>query len=193
MPMKIPFTVSCCLLILTACRDTARERALTERELALAEKEKQFALKEADYRSLVRWRDSMLAVADTSGTTVPPAAWPADVLGRWNGKTVCRESTCSEYVVGDQRSAAWEFTEDSAGLFTRVFDRNALVRIYTGTFDSSAVRLHFRSDSTAARRVEMDVELTRSGAGTIKGSQLLKMENGCTARFTVELVRASNK
>lgn len=186
------FTAFCCLLALASCRDEARERALAEREQSLAEKEKQFALKDADYRSLLRWRDSLLASADTAGA-IPVTAWPADVLGRWNSKTVCRESSCSEYVVGDQRSGAWEFSEDSTGLFTKVYDRNNLVRVYTGTFDSSAIRLQFRTDSGAVRHAEIDVELSRSATGAIKGSQVLKMENGCTARFTVELVRASNK
>ncbi|MGE7777202.1 hypothetical protein ACQKLP_20960 [Chitinophaga sp. NPDC101104] len=190
--MKPFVTMIFCLLAIAACKDAERERQLASREAALAEKEKQFALKEADYRALLRWRDSLLAVKDTLGA-IAERAWPEDVLGRWNSKTVCKESSCSEYVVGDQRAGAWEFSADSAGLFTKVFDRNALVRVYAGTFDSSAVRLQFRSDSSAARRVEMDVELSRSGTGTMKGSQLLKMENGCTARFTVELVRASNK
>lgn len=184
-------TVTVFLLALAACRDTEREQQLAAREQALAEKEQQFALKEADYRSLLRWRDSLLATADTL-QSILPAAWPADVLGRWSSKTICRESGCSEYVVGDQRSGAWEFSEDSSGLFTKVYDRNTLVRVYAGTFDSSVIRLRFRPDSSSQRKVEMDIELNRSGTGTIKGTQLLKMENGCTARFAVELVRASN-
>lgn len=179
------------LLTLAACRDTVREQQLAEREQALAEKEKMFALKEADYSALLRWRDSTLAAADTLAAT-PATAWPTDLLGRWSSKTVCRESSCNEYVVGDQRSGAWEFSGDSAGLFTKVYDRNTLVRVYSGSFDSAAARLYFRSDSAAQRKVEMEVELRRSPTGAIKGSQLLTMENGCTAKFTVELVRASN-
>ncbi|WP_341835299.1 hypothetical protein WJU16_20625 [Chitinophaga pollutisoli] len=189
--IKSIITSTVVFFLFTACRDTGRERALAEREQALLEKEQQFALKEAEYKFLIRWRDSLLAAADTL-QALPPAAWPADVLGRWNSKTICRESGCSEYVVGDQRSGAWEFSGDSSGLFTKVYDRNTLVRVYAGTFDSSVIRLHFRPDSSAQRKVVMDVELSRSGTGTIKGTQLLKMENGCTARFAVELVRASN-
>ncbi len=168
--MNKVLTAIFCLFTLTSCRDEARERALAEREASLAEKEQQFALKEADYKALLRWRDSILTAADTAGL-IPVTAWPADVLGRWNSKTVCKESSCSEYVVGDQRSAAWEFTADSSGLFTKVYDRNALVRVYAGSFDSTAIRLHFRSDSSAARRAVIDVELTRTASGAIKGSR----------------------
>ncbi|MGX5819829.1 hypothetical protein ACWKWU_16650 [Chitinophaga lutea] len=172
-----------------ACRDTVRERALEERDSILSEKERQFALKEADYQSLLRWRDSILSAKDS---ILPAAAWPADVAGRWSSRTVCKESNCSEYVVGDQRTAVWEFTGDSTGLFTKVTDRNVLTRVYNGSFDSSTVRLRFLTDSAAPRQVTMDVELSRGTPGPLKGSLVLKMESGCSARFAVELVRASN-
>ncbi len=177
------------LLGLTAsCADGRREQQLTWRERVLAEKERQFALKEADYQLLLRMRDSLLAAADT----LQQQAWPEEILGRWNSKTICQESTCTEYVVGDQRSATWEFAGDSTGMFTKVLDRNMVTRAFSGSFDSSTVRLHFQSDSAAHKKMQISVELSRVSPGLMKGSQLLRIDNNCAARFSVELVRASN-
>lgn len=171
-----------------SCADGRREQQLARRENILAEKERQFALKEADYRSLLRLRDSLM----TADTLAQPG-WPADMPGKWNGKIVCMESTCTDYVVGDQRSAIWEFIGDSAGLFTRVYDRSTLTRVFSGSFDSTAIHLRFQSDSTARKNMQISVELNRTGPGLMKGSQLLLIDHHCTARFSVELVRASNQ
>ncbi|WP_119079228.1 hypothetical protein [Chitinophaga alhagiae] len=177
------------LLGLTAsCADGRREQQLTWREQVLAEKERQFAVKEADYQLLLRMRDSLLAAADAP----EQQAWPEDIQGRWSSKTICKESTCTEYVVGDQRSTAWEFTGDSTGLFTKVFDRNMVTRVFSASFDSSTVRLLFQSDSAAHKNMQISVELSRVSPGLMKGSQLLRIDNNCAARFSVELVRASN-
>jgi hypothetical protein len=175
-------------LMAMSCGDGRREQQLAQRESAVAERERQLALKEADYQLLLRLRDSLLT------HTGAPAQqhWPGDIQGRWSSKTVCKESSCPEYVVGDQRSTAWEFMADSTGLFTKVFDRNMLARVFAGSFDSTAVRLSFQSDSSAPKKMEISVELSRVSPGLMKGSQLLRIDNNCAARFSVELVRTSN-
>lgn len=175
--------------LIISCNNNRREQQLAQRENALAEKERQFALKEADYQLLLRMRDSLQAAAVDTGTQ---KAWPATIQGKWNSKTVCKESSCTEYVVGDQRSTAWEFTSDSTGLFTKVYDRNMVTRVLSGDFDSSSVHLLFESDTAASKKMQISIELSRVSPDLMKGSQLLRIDNNCAARFSVELVRASN-
>lgn len=186
--MYFPLILSC--LLLWGCRDNEKEQQLARREQALLRKEQEFALKEADYYALVRMRDSLLA---QKSDTVIIRTWPEDLAGMWTSKSVCRESNCSEYVIGDQRSNAWEFVSDSTGLFTRVFNNNKLIRVYSASFDSTGIRLHYKSDSSSARTTEMNVELGRGNGSLIKGMQTIGIDNACTAKFSIELTRLTTR
>ncbi|MCF0074092.1 hypothetical protein LZD49_26655 [Dyadobacter sp. CY261] len=180
--------VSC--LLIWSCRDKEREQQLAQREQTLLQKEQEFALKEADYNALVRMRDSLLT---RKSDTVVIQAWPDELAGMWTSKSVCRESNCTEYVIGDQRSNAWEFVSDSTGLFTRVFNNNKLIRVYAASFDSTGIRLRYKSDSSSAKMTDMSVELGRSGGNLLKGMQTIGIDNTCTAKFSVELTRLTSR
>lgn len=177
-------------LLAWGCRSNEKEQQLAQREQALLQKEQEFALKEADYKALVRMRDSLLTQRTD---TIILQTWPEELAGMWTSKSVCRESNCSEYVIGDQRSNTWEFVSDSTGLFTRVFNNNKLVRVYSASFDSTSVRLRYRSDSSAAKMSEMAVELTRTPGDLVKGMQTIIIGNACTAKFSVELTRLTTR
>ncbi len=191
-PLKYIFI--CCgmvmLFTITACRDKEREQQLALREQQLLEREKQFALKEADYQSLLAMRDSILSVQKD---TVAPIAWPDHISGSWNSKTVCTQSSCSEYVVGDQRNDTWEFTGDSTGIYTRVIKNKKLVRILKGSFDSTSVRLSFQTDSTTGRAVETNIILDQIEPGSMKGVQTTVVNQNCTAKFSVTLTRSTHE
>jgi len=175
-------------LLLTACNDRKREQELDKREQALAVKEVEFAARAADYQSLLKMRDSLFSKKDT----VQAQRWTEGIAGFWNGKTICRESDCSDYVVGDQRSATWEFAGDSSSIFTKIINQDKLVRVYSASVDSTEIMLHFATDSTAERKVDINVNLSAISSNLIRGTQTISVNNKCTARFSVELVKASN-
>lgn len=177
------------VLLLAGCKDNEREKQLADREQAVTEREKVFALKEADYQSLLRMRDSLSAVKDT----VIVAAWPESVAGTWSARLVCKESSCTEYVVGDVRSDSWEFASDSTGTFTRVLNREKLLRIYQGSLSGETVQLHFATDSTAQKKVDMNVTVNAAGADAMKGEQTVTIDDNCKARFSVELTRSKTR
>lgn len=176
-----------------ACTDKNREAQLQQRELALLQKEKEFALKEADYKSLMKMRDSLLAISDT----LQPQKWPVTVAGRWISKVVCNESACGEYVIGDQRSDIWEFVQDSTGIYTKVISNNSnrLIRILSGTIHNEVVLLNYTTDSTVLKAVHIGVTLNSVDSNLIKGTQTITIgaNDGCNAKFSVELVRAEKK
>lgn len=176
-------------LFITACEDNQKTEQLAKREQALLEREKQFAFKEADYRSLLRMRDSILAKNDT----IVPSSWPEAIVGTWNSKVICKESNCNDYVVGDQRTAIWDFTSDSKGTHTKVINNNKLSRIFNGSFQNGNIVLHFSTDTSAQKQVTMQVMLNQANNDLIKGTQVIQVDNNCAAKFSVELVRASNQ
>jgi len=170
---------------LISCNNKEKEGRLALREQQLLEKEKAFAQKESEYQALLRMRDSIFSKKDSLKAMI----WPAEIAGTWNGKVICTESNCSDYVVGDQRTDIWEFDSDSTQLVTKIINNNNLIRLYSGKFDNNEINLNFKTDSTAKKNVEMNVLLNDISANKIRGSRTITAGNGCIAKFSVELVR----
>lgn len=182
------------LLLLPGCQDNKKQQELDQREQEISRRENDFASKEADYKSLMAMRDSLLASAEPKADTLVVESWPADIAGFWNSKSVCRESNCPDYVIGDQRFNNWEFVSDSTGLYTRVTNNNnQLLRIYSAKFDSTGIALDFATDSSAAKTVALNVALSRINKSLMKGQQSMMLDKGCTAKFSIELTRSANQ
>ncbi|PIF46764.1 hypothetical protein CLU96_3804 [Chryseobacterium sp. 52] len=181
------FLLFACFFLLISCDYKEKEKNLTEREQQLLEKEKIFAKKESDYQALLKMRDSIFVKKDS----VIIAAWPAEISGPWNGKVICTESSCSDYAVGDQRTDIWEFDSDSTQMVTKIVNNNNLVRLYSGKFENNEIKLSFKTDSTAKKNVEMNVLLNDISDNKIKGTRTITSDNGCTAKFSVELIRST--
>lgn len=180
---------SICSLLL-ACSDHTREKALTDREQVLAEKEKAFASKQMDYESLLKMRDSLSSIKKTD-TIIK--RWPTSIAGLWSSKLVCIASNCNEYVIGDQKTnELWNFTYDTTNTIVSILSNKTLVRIYKGFYDSSAIMLHFKTDSLAKRAVYMTVQLDQLTDKMIKGTQSIQIDSTCNAKFSVELSRIRN-
>lgn len=178
------------LCLCLGCRDTQKEQDLALREQKILQRETEFATKEADYQALLRMRDSLLTKRDTAAVI---QRWPEEIAGLWNSKSVCRESNCSEYVIGDQRSNTWEFISDSTGLYTRVINNNQVIRVFTAKMDSTRIQLHYRSDSSATKSLDLTVELNRDNINLIRGMQTTNVAKSCTAKFSIELTRLTNR
>lgn len=188
MTKKSPFIFLVLFLIFQSCDDKEKNQQLTDRENVLLEKEKLFAKKESEYQSLINMRDSIFNKKDSVETV---KKWPAEVFGTWTGKVICTESSCSDYVIGDQRIDTWEFDSDSTQLFSKIVNNNKLVRLYSGKFENNEVKLNYKTDSTAEKSVEMNVLLNEISANKIRGTRTVSVDNKCTAKFSVELTRLS--
>ncbi|KQS89407.1 MULTISPECIES: hypothetical protein [Chryseobacterium] len=185
---RSPFILLVLFLIFQSCNDKEKNLQLTERENALLEKEKLFATKEAEYQSLLKMRDSIFTEKDSTEVI---KKWPAEVFGEWTGKVICTESSCSDYVIGDQRIDTWEFDSDSTQLFSKIVNKNKLVRLYSGKFENNEVKLSYKTDSTAEKTVEMNVLLNEFSPNKIRGQRTINVDNKCMAKFSVELTRNS--
>lgn len=168
-----------------------RTKSLEAREQALAQQEKIFEAKQQEYLSLLKMRDSLLALkkADTLA-----ARWPQSIDGLWSSKLVCTASSCSDYVIGDQKTnEVWSFSQDSSRAFVTVLNNKTLVRVYNGSYDTTgAINLSFKTDSTAKRPVNMHVLLDHISQGSMQGTQTISIDSSCTSKFSVELTRIQN-
>lgn len=170
-----------------SCDNREKEQNLLSREKQLLEKEKLFADKEFEYQSLIKMRDSIFAKKDS----VTIVKWPDEISGSWNGKVICTESNCGDYAVGDQRTDIWEFDSDSTHLMTKIINNNNLIRVYSGKFENNEIRLNFMTDSTAKKKVAMNVLLNDISGRKIKGTRIIMADTSCMAKFSVELIRST--
>lgn len=167
--------------------ENKKEHELLEREKEISLKEQQFATKEADYKSLLVMRDSILALKNIEKETVLAKVWPDSIHGIWNSKMVCRESSCGNYVIGDQRNETWEFVSDSTGIYTNVINNKKLVRIFKAKYSEDKIVLDFSTDSISKNKAKINVVLDDIKSNVMKGTQTITGQNNCTAKFSVEL------
>lgn len=175
------------LLFYTSC-DTTREDELLRREEELKKREEQFMAKEADYQLLVKLRDSL----EQRDSIIHLSEWPENIVGMWNSKIVCVETSCNDYVIGDVRNDTWEFTQDSLRLLVSVFNKKELIRVYDANYTQEQIQLKYITDSTAPRQVTMKVVLNEISPNKMSGFRTVSIGSKCTATFTVELNKISN-
>jgi len=186
------------LLLILACIfiscESKKELELQKREKALDLREQQLAEKEADYKSLLLMRDSIVAVKDSiENDAATIKEWPENLRGIWNSKMLCRESNCSNYVIGDQRNESWQFIADSTGIYTNVLNAKKLVRVFKAKYIDDKIVLEFNSDSISKNRTKMNVVLDDIKDNVIKGTQTITGQDNCIARFSVELTLPQKK
>lgn len=182
------------LLLIISC-DHKKEEGLDKRERLLKEREQEFETKEEDYKLLLKMRDSLFTLKDKEfqKDTLTVKSWPDSLDVQWSSKMICRESDCSNYVIGDQRSEVWQFSSDSLGIFTNVLNNDKLVRVYRADYTDNKIVMYFATDSTAKNKVKMNVVLDDIKKKVIKGTQTITGRDNCTARFSVELTPSTKK
>lgn len=180
------------VLVLSSCSNK-KEQELIVRENALLEREKQFQDKEADYDKLLKMRDSLLSVSKVKDTLPKVKEWPENLKVAWNSKMICRESNCSNYVIGDQRSEVWEFVSDSTGMFTNVLSNNEIKRVFAGQYLESKIVLDSAKEASSKNKIKVSVVLDDIKKNIIKGTQTITGQDNCIAKFSVELTPSTKK
>ncbi|WP_286968343.1 hypothetical protein [Flavobacterium sp. UBA4854] len=180
------------VLVLSSCSNK-KEQELIVRENALLEREKQFQDKEADYDKLLKMRDSLLSVSKVKDTLPKIKEWPENLKVAWNSKMICRESNCSNYVIGDQRSEVWEFVSDSTGMFTNVLSNNEIKRVFAGQYLESKIVLDSAKEASSKNKIKVSVVLDDIKKNIIKGTQTITGQDNCIAKFSVELTPSTKK
>ncbi|SHI40826.1 hypothetical protein SAMN05443429_101442 [Cruoricaptor ignavus] len=186
--MKFPASLFAIGIILISCSkiDNSREAGLRERDSLLTAREQALALKEADYQNLIKMRDSIQAQQDSLAVT--PQLSPV-FAGRWNGKVVCTESNCSDYVVGDTRVDAWELTIDGSDIVLSNTNKSGSVQVYKGQYDGTNINLTNERTTDSGKLIEIRMQLNNIGQKRISGTRELQVDKNCTAKYTVELIK----
>ncbi|WP_343614010.1 hypothetical protein [Flavobacterium sp.] len=194
--MKILNAATVFIIVLFASCNGTKENDLEAREQKLILLEKEFSAKEEDYKNLLRLRDSLelALLTKKESTDSIKRFWPDSLTGSWNSKLICRESACGTYVIGDQRTEKWIFSNDSIGPIVNVMDNNKLKRTFRAEYKDGKARLYiYLADSTAARNNKTTALLDNFSKKVIKGTQSLSGQDDCLVKFSVELSPSPKK
>lgn len=176
--IMISFLISC---------GNKKEQELTERENLLLEREKKFADKEAEYELLLKMKDSMQLTHLVKDSVPKAQVWPDTLKTKWNSKMICRESNCSNYVIGDQRTEVWDFVSDSTGMYTNVMNNDQIKRVFKGHYLVNKIVLDSAIETSSKSNMKINVVLDDIKKNVIKGTQTITGQDNCTAKFSVEL------
>ena len=186
------------MLILTRCDSKARQEATAKKEEELTAweqqlnlREKTLALKEDELQQRKHVLDSLQHQSKTDSTQSDSAAVQnANILGLWDVKMVCTETTCPGSAVGDTKSETWDFYYANDHLIARAMAGDNLVRIYTGTLTGTAIALNEVVENTAAApTTKLLVDLTVKSDKLMEGKREIVRENECKIVYDLQLSR----
>ena len=170
-------------LCFISCDNLKKDDQLKEREMNLLKREKEFATKKQDYETLKVLRDSLENAAEsTSLDSIITNPIPDDVIGKWNGKMICTESTCPENVIGDQRNDIWIFSKQNL----TIINKSGGERSYKAKFTGSEIKLNSENTTSNPNKSEITLQFPNETIGRIKGNRELIGTN-CISKFSVEL------
>lgn len=171
------------ITVFIGCTDNQKEQDLLQREENLSAREKEFDAKEAEYKNLLSLRDSLQNIVPE--ITVKQEL-PAELQGKWSGKMICTESSCTDHVIGDQRTDTWEFSANVVKMTTKT----GTERLFMAMIEGGDLKLISEDPANITTSSEITLNLTDLQIGRMKGTRNLNGKDNCIAKFSVELEKA---
>lgn len=191
---KFPFIYLILALVFFGCKDKEFEQRLLKKEKELNLRETAILESENELATLRQFKDSLEQLNQPVDSLVTYTEWPDSLQGIWSSKVICAKSDCTDYLVGDQRSDQWKFTQDSTRIMVEVFNqKNEMVRVYNAEFDEKEIKLNFQTDPTSTKHVEMEILLNSFKKNRMSGTRTIKVNQNCLASFSVELTKMTPK
>jgi hypothetical protein len=189
-----------CLLFLSTflisgCNLREREAAVQEKEAELAQKEQQLTTREVNLQQkeadLVN-REKQISKAqlpDSVAQELVATNNPA-LVGKWNARMTCTETTCTGSAIGDTKTEVWDLSYEENQLVARAMTGENLTRTYTGNFKNNTLELTENVEpSPSAPATKMVVRLTLLDATTLEGQREIIRTGDCRIVYALQLTR----
>lgn len=142
-PMK---PISILLLIIVvfsqSCGVNEREKKLKSRQEEIVKKEQQLLVWEQQLKmkeqALAHEKlhlDSFKYQKDAVAVDNPA------IIGQWNVKMNCTETSCEGSALGDTKTEQWHISYDQNKVMVRAYSGPVLIRIYVGTFKNNTLKI----------------------------------------------------
>src|SRR5688500_3718803 len=134
------FTLFSLLFFSTGCDLRKREEEVKKQLERIDEKEQELALRE---KNIVLKEQDILRREQKLDSTGMDSVMAIDssIIGRWNVKMTCVETTCPGSAVGNVKNEDWELTFEGNQLIARAMNGDNLIRIYTGIYTGNTIEM----------------------------------------------------
>jgi len=177
------------VLFCSGCGLRAREEAVQKKEAELAQREQQLslrekslALREEEVLELKQKLDSVKTKTDTA------LVYNQQLIGEWNVKMTCTETTCPGSAVGDTKTETWNIGYDSSFIVAKAIASDKLVRVYTGSYDGTNLILSEDvANIPSEPATRMTIRLTITDDNSMVGQREIVRENDCRIVYSLQL------
>jgi hypothetical protein len=176
-------------IALASCREAGRDQALNARDSALQQRE----------AYLQHWQDSLdirareLSARERALDSLKAGRAfgivDSTLVGDWKAAMTCTEAGCSGSAVGDTRTESWNLTYHSDTVVIVSKQKNALARVYVGSFDGTTLTARWIGSDTAA--TDMRLELRSTQPAVMNGTRTIDHRDAkCQVVYDIDLTRS---
>ena len=174
------------IILASGCGLRQKEEQLNKKEAALNQKEQELLLKE---KTLKIKEQELLAREQKIDSTVQTDTtmfYNSSIIGIWNVKMTCTQTTCSGSAVGDTRTEQWTISYEGNSVIVKAMFDDKLIRTYIGAPAQNTIELKDQQ-TTDSSSTKMTVRLRLTNATTMDGEREIIRENNCKVVYSLQL------
>lgn len=156
-----------------------KEAELNDRQQALVLWEQQLTQKESTLKDREHRLDSTKREIDSVVIHGP------SVVGKWQIKMQCVETSCAGSAIGDVKTEQWEFASEGNEVVVKAYAGKNLTRIYNGNYTSRGMQL---VDKGALSSTTMEVTLRMLNEKKMDGLREITLPD-CKTTYSITAER----
>lgn len=171
--------------IAPGCDFKQREKAIKMKEEALQMKEQE--LNEREHT--IQMAEADLAKKQQPDTTKRDSSflYTQAIVGTWQVRMVCMQTTCDGSAIGDTKIEAWTFSYENNQVVARAMANDKLVRIYTGKVLNDGLELIENIESSPSEpATKIVVRVKKTNEKTMEGQREI-VRVGCRILYALQL------
>jgi hypothetical protein len=176
--------------ILLGCDLRVREKELERRADSINQKEQQLLVLKNQLDLKSQALDTKEHVLDSLlKKTAPPDTALSQQLflvGRWNVKMVCTETTCPGSAVGDNKTEIWDLSYQNNMVIAQAFVNNKMVRLYSGTATENELVLTAQQESES-NGTNISANLRIINETTLEGERKIIRPDECRIIYSIQM------
>jgi hypothetical protein len=180
------------LFVSSACTTRKREEQLDKKQAELNQREQELLLRE----SSLNLRDEELTKKEKELDSLDSAAVKdttvfhnnPDLVGSWQVKMTCVETTCPGSAVGDTKIEQWDIEYQGDHIIAKANVGDQLVRVYSGLATGNRLELIQHTDSASMTYdTRMIVRLRMLNKQSIEGEREIIREKQCKIVYSLRM------
>ena len=171
--------------ITNGCGLRQREEQLKKKEAELNQKEQELLLREKTLEIKEKEDSLKTSQVDSTIQSDTSALYNPAIIGIWNVKMTCTETSCSGSAVGDTRTEQWNISFESNAVIVKAMADDKLIRTYIGSPNNS--RLELKDQQIDSSSTKMVVRLRLIDKTTMDGVREILRENNCKVVYNLEM------